>query len=74
MDIIYWSLIITTILLLFFIGCCIMLIADNKNQKQQIIALKSQIKFLKEDNDILLNGLSDIKKTLSGLKTIKFVF
>lgn len=66
MDIIYWSLIITTILLLFFIGSCIMLIADNKNQKQQIIALKSQIKFLKENNEIMLNGLSDIKKTLSG--------
>lgn len=40
MDIIYWSLIITTILLFFFIGSCIKLIVDNKNQKQQIIALK----------------------------------
>ena len=68
MDIIYWSLIITTILLFFFIGSCIKLIADNKNQKQQIIALKSQIKFLKEDKEILLDGLSDIKETLSGKK------
>lgn len=68
MDIIYWSLIITTILLFFFIGSCIMLIADNENQKKQIIALKSKIKFLEEDNKILLNGISDIKGTLSGLK------
>ena len=68
MDIIYWSLIITTILLFFFIGSCIKLIVDNKNQKQQIIALKSQIKSLKEDKEILLNGLSDIKETLLRLK------
>lgn len=68
MDIIYWSLIITTILLFFFIGCCVMLIADNEKKRIQIVALQSQIKFLKEDKEILINGLSDIKKTLLGLK------
>lgn len=68
MDIIYWSLIITTILLFFFIGCCIMLIAENEDQRKAIIVLRHQIKFLEEDNEILLNGLADIKKTLLGLK------
>jgi len=68
MDIIYWSLIITTILLFFFIGCCIMLIADNEDQGKAIAALQNQIKFLEEDNEILLNGLADIKKTLSESK------
>ncbi len=68
MDIIYWSLIITTILLFFFIGCCIMLIVDNEDQRKAIVALRNQIKFLEEDNEILLNGLADIKKTLSESK------